>query len=260
VFGISASGSPHQYLRNLHASNDLAQTALERLSTGKRINHPKDDPAGFITAEMLRGEIAKFQSELKSLARDRSATRLEQAGLSQIGDQLIELKAAIVGAAGTNLSDEERQAFSDQIDGVIKSLERTRDLYNGLATQKLDRLDAATQPINGLETSDLERASAAVDSRRDQATFSAAALAAHEKYDIDMPEELLQDQIVIHTEALSQVEDADFAEEASNLLASQITAQSSLAALALDGRINAEQVSAVLEGVRESTEAAQPEP
>jgi flagellin len=259
MFGVSASGGPHQYLRNLHASNDRAQTALERLSTGKRINHPKDDPAGFMTAEMLRGEIAKFQSELKKIARERSATHLEQGGLSQIEDQLVELKGAIVGAAGGMLSDEERQAFSDQIDGVMQSIGRVRDLYNGLSNQKFDRLDAAAQPINVVSSSsgDLEGAAAAVDSRLDEVTFSAAALAAHEKYDLDMPEELLQDEIAIHSEALSQVEDADFAEETSNLLGAQITAQGSLAALAVDNKTSTEQVKALLDGVRENADAAQ---
>jgi flagellin-like hook-associated protein FlgL len=257
VIGIGSGGKPVQYLRNYHDSIDRSQTAIERLSTGKRINRPSDDPSGFITAEQLRGEIAKFKSELNKLAGDRSATHLEQSGLMQIADQLIELKGAIAGAAGGLLTAEQREAFNQDIDGVMEAIERTRQLYDGLSSKKLDRLDSSARKFDNLASTKLEAAAGVADARIDEATFSAAALAAHEKYDIDLREEQLQNQIATHTEALSQVEDADFAEEASALAAAQITSQGSLAALAVSNKMSADQIGALMDGVRENADAPQ---
>jgi flagellin len=254
VAGISASNRSGVYLRKYRESHEKIQTAVERLSTGKRINRPSDDPSGFITAELLRGEISRFLRELKKIGRQRSATRIEQSGLSQIQEQLIALRGAIAGAAGGLLTDAERLAFDDEIAGTLEAIERTRELFEGFTTKPSARLDSAARDFDSFDSSNLEPAAADIDGRIDEVSFSRAALAAYDKYELDVQEQLLQDQIAIHGEALSQVEDADFAEEASKLAAAQILAEASMAALAVSGKEHAEQVEAVLEGARDGVE------
>ena len=78
-------------------------------------------------------------------------------------------------------------------------------------------------------------------------------MAAYEKYDLEVRETLIQNMLVTHTEALGQLEDADFAEEAANLASSQTLAGGSLAAIAYAGQLEAEQVGALIEGLEGPT-------
>ncbi|HEX6961263.1 MAG TPA: hypothetical protein VF175_05305, partial [Lacipirellula sp.] len=89
----------------------------------------------------------------------------------------------------------------------------------------------------------------------DSVSFSRAGLAAQERYELDVFEQLAQESLVIHSEALSQVEDADFAEEAAKLASSQVLAAGAMAALVKSGEIHLEQVEALLEGVEEQQAA-----
>jgi flagellin len=48
--------------RVLGQNNKNLNTALERLSTGLRINRGKDDPAGLIASENLKAEITSLNA------------------------------------------------------------------------------------------------------------------------------------------------------------------------------------------------------
>jgi flagellin-like hook-associated protein FlgL len=75
------------------------------------------------------------------------------------------------------------------------------------------------------------------------------ALAAHERASLDTFEGLYKDQITITTEALSQIEDTDFAAESANLVQSQILSQGAMAALAYSSRQRTTQLTLLLDAV-----------
>lgn len=74
-----------------------------------------------------------------------------------------------------------------------------------------------------------------------------AALAAHEHTHLDVFEQLYQDQVVITSDALSQIEDTDFAIEATNFAQSQVLAQGAMAALAYASRSRVDQITQLLD-------------
>jgi flagellin len=252
---ITASAKSEQFLRSYRDSSRKTDKALERLSTGKRINRPSDDPAGFVTAESLRGELVRLTAELKNVRSNRSATRIEQSGLSHLEDQLIELRGMIVGAAGNVLTESQRQVFGDQIAESLEAIDRMRQQLAQASSSRASATNAALRSIDrvvdGVDGTDLEADAVLVDSGLDSVVLSRAALAAYERYELDVMEQLYQGMVVTHTQALSQVEDADIAEETSNLIASQTMAAGALAALAMSGSLHADQVESLLEGVRE---------
>ena len=51
--------------RSLHASGRELSTAMERLSTGKKINSAADDAAGFAIAESMTAQIGVYQWQRK---------------------------------------------------------------------------------------------------------------------------------------------------------------------------------------------------
>jgi flagellin len=251
---ITGAGGAASFLRNLERSNAGVSRAIERLSTGKRINRPSDDPSGFVAAEELRGEISRLNSELKNVQRLRGAARLRESELAAIHDQLTEVQGLLHGSAGNLLSDAERQAYSEQIDMSLDAVERLRVQITRRGPTGVPQIDSTTpSKIVITEETPLNET---VDSHADEALFSRAGLAAYEKYELDVRQTLAEDMLVTHTAALSLIEDADFAEEAANLAASQILTAGSLAAIGLSGRMAAEQIGELIEGVEEAGSAA----
>ena len=86
-----------------------------------------------------------------------------------------------------------------------------------------------------------------VEAGSDAVTQQRAALAAHERTNLDVFEQLYQDQIVITSEALSQIEDTDFAAETANLAQSQILSQSAMAAINYSNQTRIDQITQLLD-------------
>jgi flagellin len=245
----SAHGSL-QYQNSLNRHNASTQRALERLSTGKRINRPSDDPSGFIGAEELRGELARLQGELKYIRGRRAADRHVESTLGSLSTRLADLKGLIDGSVGI-LSDGERAAYAEQIEASLKSIEQLQASSKSAAGTTVA---TTVSLVAGIDSTNLEASAAAVDQALDQATFSRAALAASEKYELRIREDLALNMIETHTLALSQIEDADFAEEASNLRTSQTLAAGAQVALSFSSDVAADQIGSLIDGMATSSE------
>jgi flagellin len=253
---ISSARGPLKFQNSLQRNNANAQRAIERLSTGKRINRPSDDPSGFVGAEELRGEIARLEGELKQIGKSRGAIRQQESSLSEIQTQLNDLKSVIGGAVGNVISEAERTAFAQQIDASLDAIARVQSYFSrfeldgaGPAPSSLLRPTHASEPLPGIDSENLEASAVATDRYLDEATFSRAGLAAFEKYDLQLREALNTSMLETHTAALSLIEDADFAEEASNLVTAQVLAAAAQAAIALDGSISADHIGALLDSL-----------
>lgn len=246
---LSSIGNSGTLIQSYRRNNANADRALERLTTGKRINRPSDDPAGFVSAELIRGEIVKLRAELKSVGYRRSAVRMEQSALSNIQGQLTDLKGLLVGAADGLLTTEQRQVFEHEIDSALQSIERIEKQRADSTLNGGSSANGVAAALAGVDASNPEAAAFAVEAQTDSVSFSRAALAAYEKYELNVRQYLAEDSLVTHTEALSQIEDADFAVEASNLAASQVLADAALIAMSISREQFADHIEALLEGV-----------
>ncbi len=111
--------------QNLINSNKDFESALERLSTGLRINRGKDDPAGLIITERLRSDISGAKQAILNAERASSVIATTEAALAEVGDLLLSIKELIVASANTGAnSPEERAANQLQIDSAIDSITR----------------------------------------------------------------------------------------------------------------------------------------
>ncbi len=214
--------------------------SLERLSTGKRINHAKDDPAGLIAAEQLRGEITDKKALLKVNQYEQFAFWERESRLSLVQRGLNDLGGAIVESAGTLADELQRQALQQSAETTINSFNR---LAPGVALGGLYEL--ANGGAANLVDGDSLLAQQIIDDANRSTLIGRATVAADARYS-DYEQRLLEDQIVIATETLSMVEDADFAAEASSLLQGQVLAQASNAALQYAQQSHAEAISELL--------------
>jgi flagellin len=111
--------------RILGNNNTALNTSLERLSTGLRVNKGKDDPAGLIASEMLRGEIKAIGSAIDNARRADNVISVAEGGLQEVSSLLIELEGLVDHTANqAALSDDEVKANQLQIDSILETLDR----------------------------------------------------------------------------------------------------------------------------------------
>ena len=116
---------------SLVAQNSLAKTnknlgvALNRLSTGVRVNSGKDDPAALIGGEFFRQELTSIKSAITNSNRTNNVLSTADAALGEISNLFEDMKGVLTASANTGvLSQEEIDANQAFIDSAIDSVNR----------------------------------------------------------------------------------------------------------------------------------------
>lgn len=136
--------------RAIGINNRSLNQALERLSTGLRINSGKDDPAGLIASETLRSNIRAISSAIDNANRADTIVSVAEGGLQEISALLLELENLIDQTANeTGLTSEEVSANQSQIDAILASIDRLAQA-TAFGSKKLlnGTLDFTTSGVN----------------------------------------------------------------------------------------------------------------
>jgi flagellin-like hook-associated protein FlgL len=237
---IGSSGAQLTLLNNNAQANRLTNQATERLATGLRINRASDDPAGLIGAEQLRGDLVKISAEQKVVnARQRHAD-IQQSGRQIASGVLYDLRGLFVEAADSTISAEQRAAIQLQVDSSLDSLDRLGETTGFALSESIEALRAG----GSASASDGEPAAGVelLEQQLSSVNLASAAAGAYEKYTLDVDRQLAEARAVATASSLSQIADADYARESSNLVAGQILTEVSLKTMVLSQQIRADQI------------------
>ena len=113
---------------NLNTNQANLSTAMQRLSSGLRINSAKDDAAGLSIAERMTAQIQGSNQAARNANDGISLAQTAEGAMSQISSNLQRMRElAVQSANGTNSAsdraalDNEVQALSSEIDRVAQS-------------------------------------------------------------------------------------------------------------------------------------------
>lgn len=136
---------------NLGRSNSQLQVALNRLSTGLRINSGKDDPAGLIASENLRRDITAADKAISNSERANQFIATADSALAQISNLLNDIRGLVTEAANTGiLSDEQIAANQLQVDSSLEAIDRISQVTTFQGRKLLDgSLDFQTTYASG---------------------------------------------------------------------------------------------------------------
>jgi len=159
-------------LQNLNATNRELNITNNRISTGFKVNGPKDDASTFSIAQKMRAEIAGLGAIDTALANGGSVTDTAIAGAKAISELLIEMKAKVVQGQQDDLDPDavaalqnDFNALADQIDNIVASSEfNGTNLIDGSETSfsVLSRIDSATNTPQFIDVAGLDIDSAAL--------------------------------------------------------------------------------------------------
>ena len=98
--------------RSLHASGRELSEAMERLSTGKKINSAADDAAGFAIAESMTAQIRGLSMAAKNANDAQSLLSVVENATNDVTDILQRVRELAVQAQSDTNSDTDKANFS----------------------------------------------------------------------------------------------------------------------------------------------------
>ena len=112
--------------RSIHTAQQASQTAMERLSSGQRINRAADDSAGLAIAESMTSQITGLNQAVRNSNDGISYVQTAEGALDEVSNMLQRMRELKVQYDnGTNNStqqgyiDKEFGALADEIENVL---------------------------------------------------------------------------------------------------------------------------------------------
>ncbi|AOW12226.1 flagellin [Hydrogenophaga crassostreae] len=100
--------------RNLNASSGALGTAMQRLSSGLRVNSAKDDAAGLAIAERMNAQVKGMNVAIRNANDGISMAQTAEGALGKIGDNLQRMRELAVQSANDTNSATDRVALDTE--------------------------------------------------------------------------------------------------------------------------------------------------
>ena len=110
--------------QNLNKSASSLQTAMERLSSGSRINSAKDDAAGQAIANRMTAQITGLAQAQRNANDGISVAQTTEGALNQVNDNLQRIRELTVQAQNDTNSAEDKQSIQDEINQRLEEIDR----------------------------------------------------------------------------------------------------------------------------------------
>ncbi|RHW18466.1 flagellin FliC [Sphingomonas gilva] len=238
-------------------ANASLQQAMERLSSGKRINSAKDDAAGLSVATRMTSDIRGLNAASRNANDGISMVQTAEGGMSQVTTMLQRMKELAVQAGNGTLSDADKDNLQAEFSELVTQIDEVagRTTFNGVAlldgtnatvtlqtgTTSTQTMDVTLSDVTGTtlgvdtldigSTGDAGAAMDAIDTALDTITTARAGLGAVQNR-LEASVANITNRVTNLEESRSRIEDTDFAAESTALARSQILSQASTAMLA----------------------------
>jgi flagellin len=116
-----------------NAASKMLGTAMERLSTGKRINSAKDDAAGLAIATTMTSQVRGMNQGIRNANDGISMAQTAEGALSEVTNMLQRVRELSVQAASETYSGDDRLNLQTEIDALQTQMTNvlTNTEFNG---------------------------------------------------------------------------------------------------------------------------------
>jgi flagellin len=236
-------------------------TAMERLSTGKRINSAKDDAAGLAIATSMTAQVRGMNQGIRNANDGISLAQTAEGALDEVGNMLLRIRElAVQSASGTYQDATDRAYMQSEVDELTAQIDQviTNTEFNGVTlfdastatvtiqtgANAADTVDLSMADLTALTASggaagsyDVSTAAGAngilgtLDTELDSLSSARATLGAGQNR-LESVVNNLTDNVTNLSDARSRIEDADYSAETTAMAKAQILSQASTAMIA----------------------------
>jgi len=121
--------------RNLNSSQDRLGTAMNRLSSGLRVNNSADDAAGMAIASRMETQARGMAIAQRNAADAISLTQTAEGAIGQVGNMLQRMRELAVQSSNATNSTSDRQNLNAEFQQLALEVTRTvaNTQFNGIA-------------------------------------------------------------------------------------------------------------------------------
>lgn len=133
VLSINTNITALNSARNLAVSDSALGSALQRLSSGLRINSAKDDAAGLAIVERFSTQIRGQNQAIRNANDGISLMQTAEGALSTVSNSLQRIRELALQAANATNSASDRRTLQDEVDQLLQEVNRigTTTTFNG---------------------------------------------------------------------------------------------------------------------------------
>jgi len=119
--------------RNLSLSGSQLGTAMQRLSSGLRVNSAKDDAAGLAIAERMNAQSRGLAVAARNANDGISLAQTAEGALGKVGDMLQRMRELAVQSSNATNSDTDRTALQAEVTQLTAEIDRVAktSAFNG---------------------------------------------------------------------------------------------------------------------------------
>jgi flagellin len=251
-------------IRAANASNSASKmlgTAMERLSSGKRINSAKDDAAGMAIATSMTSQVRGMNQGIRNSNDGIALAQTAEGALSEVTNMLQRVRElAVQSSSGTYQDATDRAYMQTEVDELTAQMDQviTNSEFNGVVlfdastaavtvqtgANAADTVDLAMADLTTLAASggaagsyDVSTAAAAntllgtIDTEMESISSARSALGAGQNR-LESVVNNLTNNVTNLSDARSRIEDADYSAETTAMAKAQILSQASTAMIA----------------------------
>lgn len=111
----------------LNSNSSLMNKSLQKISSGYQINTAADDAAGLAISEKMRGQIRGLDQANANAQDSISMVQTAEGALSETTDILQRMRELAVQSASDTNTDEDRANIQDEVDALVKEINRIAD-------------------------------------------------------------------------------------------------------------------------------------
>ena len=117
----------------LSTNDDLLSKSLERLSSGLKINHAKDNPAGLAMSKRMNAQIEGLSVANQNASDGVSIIEIADGAMTEISEMLQRINGLSVKAANGIMTDDDRATVQDEVKQLKEEITRISDVteFNG---------------------------------------------------------------------------------------------------------------------------------
>ncbi|AKO51837.1 flagellin [Marinobacter psychrophilus] len=134
ALGINTNVASLNAQNQLSKSQGMNDQALQRLSSGLRINSAKDDAAGLAISTRFQSQISGLNVATRNANDGISLAQTAEGALDEITNNLQRIRELSVQSANATNSDSDRDALNNEVDQRIQEVNRiaSQTSFNGL--------------------------------------------------------------------------------------------------------------------------------
>lgn len=118
---------------SLSRSDKQLTTSIEKLSSGYKINHAKDNASGLAMAKRMNAQLRSLDVAKQNANDGISVIEIAEGAMVEINEMVQRMNELCVKACNGVMGDKEREMIQEEVDNLRKEIDRISEttMYNG---------------------------------------------------------------------------------------------------------------------------------